>query len=81
MRSMSEGGVWRITTASPTGTISAPPIPCTMRASTKGASPCASPQPTDAVVNNSTAPTSTVREPKRRDNQCANGDTAAAASM
>ena len=81
IRSISEGGVCRITAASPTGTISAPPAPCATRASTKEGRPRASPQPTDAAVNDSTAPTSTVRVPNRRDSQCASGDTAAAASM
>ena len=57
--------VARRTTSRPTGTIMAPPMPCTTRAAVKPHSPSASPHSTEAAVNTPIALANTVRLPKR----------------
>ncbi len=64
-RSKSALAVLRSTTSRPTGTIIAPPIPCTMRANVNSGRFCASPQSTDESVNRTIALAKIVREPKR----------------
>ncbi len=58
-------GVARSTASRPTGTISAPPAPWTMRASVKETRPVDRPQATDARVKTATAVQNTRRAPKR----------------
>ena len=52
-------------TSRPTGTIMAPPRPCTMRKSTRSFSPCAKPQAADPSTNTMMAARKIVRAPKR----------------
>ena len=55
----------RSTTRRPTGTISAPPQPCTMRAAVNAHRPWLSPHSTDATVNTAMAVMNTRRGPNR----------------
>ena len=49
----------------PTGTIIAPPMPCTMRAATSIHSELEKPQPIEPIVNTTIAAVNTRRAPKR----------------
>ena len=55
----------RSSTSRPTGTIIAPPIPCTIRATTSIGSEFDSPQAIEPSVNTTIAPLNTWRAPKR----------------
>jgi len=57
--------VLRTTIIRPTGTIMAPPSPCSTRAAVKNPIPVDNPQRTDATVNSTSAPPNTLRDPKR----------------
>jgi hypothetical protein len=72
--------VVRNTTSRPTGTISAPPIPCSTRAATKVSRLGARPQSHDARVNRPMAPANTFRAPKRSTTQPLSGMNTATAS-
>ncbi len=64
-RTKSDFGTVRSRTSRPTGTISAPPMPWTMRAATRVGSESAKPQPTDPKVNTTIAALNTRRAPNR----------------
>ena len=55
----------RTSTRRPTGVIIAPPMPCTMRASTKCQSALDSAQPIEPITNTAIAARNTVRAPNR----------------
>ena len=55
----------RTSTRRPTGVIIAPPMPCTMRATTKSVSELDSAQPIEPSMNTAMAARNTVRAPKR----------------
>ena len=55
----------RTSTSRPTGVIIAPPMPCTMRATTKPSSELAKAQPIDPSMNTKIAAAKTRRAPKR----------------
>ena len=55
----------RTSTRRPTGVIMAPPMPCTMRATTKSVSELDSAQPIEPSTNTAIAARNTVRAPKR----------------
>ena len=55
----------RTSTSRPTGVIMAPPMPCTMRATTKPSSEFASAQPIEPITKIAIAARNTVRAPKR----------------
>ena len=55
----------RSSTSRPTGDISAPPVPCSMRATTRKPRLCACAHAIEPSVNSAIAPRNTVREPKR----------------
>ena len=61
----SDFGTVRRMTSRPTGTIMAPPMPCTMRNSTKSNSDEAKPQAAEPRVKTTIAALNTVRAPKR----------------
>jgi hypothetical protein len=58
-------GTVRSSTRRPTGTIIAPPMPCTMRARTSIHNDCAKPQAIEPKVKTMIAPVNTRRAPKR----------------
>ena len=62
-RIISGFGVERITTMRPTGVIIEAPMPCRMRAPTKGQKLVAMPHSTEATVKIAMAPAKTVRAP------------------
>ena len=66
-------GVVRSTTRRPTGTIMAPPTPCSARASTSCSSDCDSAQAIEPVVNTKIAVANTLRAPKRSASQPESG--------
>ena len=55
----------RTSTSRPTGVIMAPPMPCTMRATTKPSSELANAQPIEPSTKIAIAALNTVRAPKR----------------
>src|SRR6266851_8564200 len=59
----SDFGTLLSTSSRPTGTIIAPPKPCTIRARTSCGSDCDTPQNTDPIVNTTMAMRNTVRAP------------------
>ena len=61
----SDFGTVRRITSRPTGTIMAPPMPCTMREATKSGSECAKPQAAEPKVKTTIAARNTVRAPNR----------------
>ncbi|MET3249090.1 hypothetical protein ABIE53_005900 [Burkholderia sp. OAS925] len=73
--------VLRTTMSRPTGTIIAPPMPCSRRAAVNSATFCDSPHSTDATVNTPIALKNTVREPQRSAIQPLAGMKMASASM
>src|SRR5580700_7260420 len=58
-------GVLRTTIARPTGTIMAPPIPCSTRVKVNHVKPFADPHKTEAAVKVIKAEANTVRDPTR----------------
>ena len=64
-RTMSSFGVSRSTTSRPTGTIIAPPMPCSVRAAVKLHSPWVSAHRTEAPVKTAMASMNMRRAPKR----------------
>ena len=61
----SDLGTARITTMRPTGTIMAPPSPCTARQNTNCPSEFEKAQPIDATMNTASASRKVVQEPTR----------------
>ena len=55
----------RTTVSRPTGTISAPPTPCSTRAAVNSTTFCEMPHSSEASVNVTMAEKNTLREPKR----------------
>ena len=66
-------GIERSTTSRPTGTIIAPPMPWTMRASTSCGSDSTVEQPIEPSVNTTIAEVNTMRAPKRSASQPESG--------
>ena len=64
----------------PTGVISPPPMPCTIRKTTSCSTDCARPHAAEAMVNNPTASRNTSRAPNRSPNQPATGMATATAT-
>ena len=64
-RRMPLGGVVRSTTSRPTGTMKAPPTPCSARAAMKNHAAVENPQSAELSVNSAIAAVSTARAPKR----------------
>ena len=64
-RTKSDFGTVRSRTSRPTGTISAPPMPCRIRAATRAGSELAMPQAIDPKVNTTIAALKTRRAPNR----------------
>ena len=58
-------GTVRSMTRRPTGTIMAPPTPCSSRATIKAPSDCAAPHMSELAVNTAMAAANTDRAPKR----------------
>jgi len=64
-RTSSERGTVLSSTSRPTGTIIAPPIPCTMRDRTRSGRVCDRPQPIEPSMKTTIAALNTRRAPKR----------------
>ena len=62
---ISERGTERMTSTRPTGSIIAPPRPCTTRANTKPVSVSASPQKIEPATKTASAAPKMLRPPKR----------------
>ena len=73
--------VLRTTISRPTGTIMAPPMPCSKRAAVNSVTFCDMPHSTDATVNTPIALKNTVREPQRSATQPLTGMKIASASI
>ncbi len=80
-RMRSDFGVTRSTTSRPTGTIMAPPMPCSTRAAKKLQNPFDRPQRAEARVNRPMAEPNTVRAPKRSAAQPLSGMPAASMTI
>ena len=78
---MRERSVLRTTIMRPTGTISAPPIPCSTRAAVKEARPVAEPHSTEATVKITMALANTLRDPRRSATQPLTGMNTASVSI
>ena len=79
-RTRSFGGKVRYSMAIPTGVISPPPMPCTIRKITSCSTVCARPHAADAMVNSPTASRNTSRAPNRSPSQPATGMATATAT-
>ncbi len=73
-------GIVRSSTSRPTGTIIAPPMPCTNRPATSAPSESLSAQPTEPSRNTAIADTNVARAPKRSATQPLTGMKTASAS-
>src|SRR6185295_10206950 len=76
----SDFGIVRSSTSRPTGTIIAPPMPCTNRPATSVPSESLSAQPTEPSRNTAIADTNVVRAPKRSATQPLTGTKTASAN-